>query len=82
MGNENFQIERLQRENAVEWGRRERTESEKVQLEREVKKLRWHAEEMRKEVEARRKTNNEDKNNETRQLKAQLQEYNQVNRVK
>merc|ERR1719320_790612 len=71
------EIEQLQRENAVEWGRRERTESEKVQLEREVKKLRWHAEEMRKEVEARRKTNNEDRSNETRQLKAQLPEYNQ-----
>lgn len=35
-----FQMERLQAENAAEWGRRERLETEKLGLERENKKLR------------------------------------------
>ena len=62
----------------MEWGKRERTESEKLQLERENKKLKWASEEMRKEMEAKRKLTSEDKSNELKQLKAQLQEYNQV----
>ncbi len=36
----NFQLERLQVENASEWGKRERLETEKLSLERENKKLR------------------------------------------
>lgn len=35
-----LQMERLQAENAAEWGRRERLETEKLGLERENKKLR------------------------------------------
>lgn len=35
-----MQLERLQAENAAEWGKRERIESEKLSLERDNKKLR------------------------------------------
>lgn len=35
-----YQLERLQTENAAEWGKRERLETEKLGLERENKKLR------------------------------------------
>jgi coiled-coil domain-containing protein 102 len=35
-----LQLERLQAENAAEWGKRERLETDKLTLERENKKLR------------------------------------------
>lgn len=35
-----FQLERLQAENAAEWGKRERIETDKLALERDNKKLR------------------------------------------
>lgn len=35
-----LQLERLQAENAAEWGKRERIETEKLALERDNKKLR------------------------------------------
>lgn len=35
-----FQLERLQAENAAEWGKRERLETEKLALERDNKKMR------------------------------------------
>lgn len=35
-----FQLERLQAENAAEWGKRERLETEKLALERDNKKIR------------------------------------------
>lgn len=40
MASFNFQLERLQAENASEWGKRERLETEKLSIERENKKLR------------------------------------------
>ena len=39
-----WQIERLQLENTEEWGRREKLESDKLALEREIKKLRLQIE--------------------------------------
>lgn len=41
-----FQIERLQEENAQEWSKREKLESDKLVLERENKKLRLQIEVM------------------------------------
>lgn len=35
-----FQLERLQAENAAEWGKRERLETDKLALERDNKKMR------------------------------------------
>ena len=40
-------MERLQSENAEEWGRRERLETERQNLERENRKLRGQTEELR-----------------------------------
>uniref|UniRef100_A0A663EJI2 Coiled-coil domain-containing protein 102A n=1 Tax=Aquila chrysaetos chrysaetos TaxID=223781 RepID=A0A663EJI2_AQUCH len=48
------QMERLQAENAAEWGRRERLETEKLNLERENKKLRAQIEDL-EEVLARKR---------------------------
>ncbi len=46
-----FQLERLQAENAAEWGRRERLETEKLGLERENKKLKTEVENLQEEVD-------------------------------
>ncbi|XP_071613404.1 coiled-coil domain-containing protein 102A isoform X3 [Heliangelus exortis] len=48
------EMERLQEENAAEWGRRERLETEKLSLERENKKLRAQIEDL-EEVLARKR---------------------------
>jgi hypothetical protein len=42
-----FQLERLQSENAEEWGRRERLETEKQNCDRENRKLRQQLDEVR-----------------------------------
>ncbi len=44
-------MERLQAENAAEWGRRERLETEKLGLERDNKKLRTEIENLQEEVD-------------------------------
>ncbi|NXL84086.1 C102A protein, partial [Alectura lathami] len=49
-----MEMERLQAENAAEWGRRERLETEKLNLERENKKLRAQIEDL-EEVLARKR---------------------------
>ncbi|XP_066592140.1 coiled-coil domain-containing protein 102A-like isoform X2 [Prorops nasuta] len=48
------ELERLQAENAAEWGKRERLESEKLSLERENKQLRNELNDLQERVEARR----------------------------
>ncbi|TNM90519.1 hypothetical protein fugu_002808 [Takifugu bimaculatus] len=49
------EMERLQVENAAEWGRRERLETEKLALERDNKKLRAHAEDMEEQLAKKRR---------------------------
>lgn len=44
-------MERLQAENAAEWGKRERLETEKLALERENKKLRSELRDMQERME-------------------------------
>lgn len=48
-----FQLERLQTENAAEWGKRERLETEKLGLERENKKLRTELRDCQERMERR-----------------------------
>ncbi|XP_043286345.1 coiled-coil domain-containing protein 102A isoform X2 [Venturia canescens] len=48
------ELERLQAENAAEWGKRERLESEKISLERENKKLKNEIRELQERNESRR----------------------------
>uniref|UniRef100_A0A2L2YMU4 Coiled-coil domain-containing protein 102A n=1 Tax=Parasteatoda tepidariorum TaxID=114398 RepID=A0A2L2YMU4_PARTP len=49
------ELERLQGENAAEWGRRERLETEKLSLERENKKLRTQIEDLNERLERKTK---------------------------
>ncbi|RXM33600.1 Coiled-coil domain-containing protein 102A [Acipenser ruthenus] len=49
------EMERLQAENAVEWGRRERLETEKLTLERDNKKLRTQIEDLEEQLARKRK---------------------------
>lgn len=46
-------MERLQAENAAEWGKRERLETEKLALERENKKLRAELRDVQERLERR-----------------------------
>ncbi|XP_066991078.1 coiled-coil domain-containing protein 102A isoform X5 [Anabrus simplex] len=48
---ENTQLERLQAENAAEWGKRERLETEKLALERDNKKLRAEVRDLQERLE-------------------------------
>jgi len=50
-----FQLERLQAENAAEWGKRERLETEKLNLERENKKQKSEIEDLRETISIRSK---------------------------
>lgn len=45
------ELERLQAENAAEWGKRERLETEKLALERDNKKLRTELRDMQERLE-------------------------------
>ncbi|XP_041846912.1 coiled-coil domain-containing protein 102A isoform X2 [Melanotaenia boesemani] len=49
------EMERLQVENAAEWGRRERLETEKLALERDNKKLRVQAEDLEEQLAKKRR---------------------------
>lgn len=49
------EMERLQVENAAEWGRRERLETEKLALERDNKKLRAQAEDLEEQLSKKRR---------------------------
>ncbi|XP_036951491.1 coiled-coil domain-containing protein 102A isoform X1 [Acanthopagrus latus] len=49
------EMERLQVENAAEWGRRERLETEKLALERDNKKLRAQAEDLEEQLAKKRR---------------------------
>jgi coiled-coil domain-containing protein 102 len=72
-----FQLERLQAENAAEWGKRERLETEKLTMERENKKLRAELRDMQERLERKgRPLSNSD--TEVRQLQQELSDKNKV----
>ncbi|KAF5305260.1 hypothetical protein FQA39_LY09225 [Lamprigera yunnana] len=69
------ELERLQTENAAEWGKRERLETEKLSLERENKKLRGELRDMQERLERKgRPLTNSDA--EIRQLQQELIDKN------
>lgn len=74
----NLQLERLQAENAAEWGKRERLETEKLTLERDNKKLRAELRDMQERIERKgRPLSNSDA--EVRHLQQELSDKNKVN---
>lgn len=71
------QLERLQAENAAEWGKRERLETEKLALERDNKKLRAELRDMQERIERKgRPIANSD--TEVRHLQQELSDKNKV----
>lgn len=74
------ELERLQEENAAEWGRRERLESEKLGFEREVKKLRAQLSELEDRLEKRNKFAASCPDSEVAQLKQEVADKYKVQR--
>lgn len=73
-----FQLERLQTENAAEWGKRERLETEKLALERENKKVRAELRDIQERMERRgRPVTTTD--NDLRHLQQELSDKTKVN---
>lgn len=71
------ELERLQAENAAEWGKRERLETEKIALERDNKKLRTELRDMQERLERKgRPLSTSDA--EIRQLQQELIDRNKV----
>lgn len=66
------ELERLQEENAAEWGRRERLESEKLGFERETKKLRAQLGELEERLDKRNKMNTSCQDSDVAQLKQEI----------
>lgn len=70
-------MERLQAENAAEWGKRERLETEKLNLERDNKKLRGELRDAHERLERRgRPTSTAD--TELRQLQQEISDRGKV----
>lgn len=74
------ELERLQEENAAEWGRRERLESEKLGFEREVKKLRAQLGELEDRLDKRNKFAASCPDTEVAQLKQEVADKYKVQR--
>lgn len=70
------QLERLQTENASEWGKRERLETEKLNLERENKKLRLQIEELQERFERKAKSFSSGVELDSRSLQHELSDKN------
>ncbi|KAK7075662.1 hypothetical protein SK128_025086, partial [Halocaridina rubra] len=66
------ELERLQEENAAEWGRRERLESEKLALERENKKLRTQVRDLEERLDKRNKLTTSTPDSDVAQLKQEI----------
>ncbi|XP_071542984.1 coiled-coil domain-containing protein 102A-like isoform X2 [Panulirus ornatus] len=66
------ELERLQEENAAEWGRRERLESEKLGLERENKKLRAQVADLEERLDKRNKMTTATPDSDVAQLKQEI----------
>ncbi|XP_076286520.1 coiled-coil domain-containing protein 102A [Lasioglossum baleicum] len=66
------ELEKLQVENAAEWGKRERLETEKISLERENKQLRSELHDLQERIESRRSRPVSTSDSDTRQLQQEL----------
>lgn len=71
-------MERLQAENAAEWGRRERLETEKLNLERENKKLRAQIEDLEEVLARKRRQTASALDTDLKTIQAELFEKNKV----
>lgn len=72
------ELERLQAENAAEWGKRERLETEKISLERENKQLRLKIHDLQERIDSRRSRPVSTTDADTRQLQQELLVRNMV----
>ncbi|XP_032813507.1 coiled-coil domain-containing protein 102A-like isoform X2 [Petromyzon marinus] len=70
------ELERLQAENAAEWGKRERLDTEKLALERDNKKLRLQLDDLEEQLSKRRKQTASASDADLRSVQAQLYEKN------
>ncbi|XP_029055331.1 coiled-coil domain-containing protein 102A isoform X2 [Osmia bicornis bicornis] len=66
------ELEKLQAENAAEWGKRERLETEKISLERENKQLRNELHDLQERIELRRSRPVSTSDSDTRQLQQEF----------
>ncbi|XP_076375296.1 coiled-coil domain-containing protein 102B isoform X2 [Megalopta genalis] len=66
------ELEKLQAENAAEWGKRERLETEKISLERENKQLRNELHDLQERLDSRRSRPVSTSDSDTRQLQQEL----------
>lgn len=71
-------MEKLQTENATEWSKRERLETEKISLERENKLLRLKLYELQEKIESRRLRPVSTADTDTRQLQHEILIRNMV----
>uniref|UniRef100_A0A8C6LH51 Coiled-coil domain containing 102A n=1 Tax=Nothobranchius furzeri TaxID=105023 RepID=A0A8C6LH51_NOTFU len=74
------EMERLQVENAAEWGRRERLETEKLALERDNKKLRAQAEDLEEQLTKKRRQAASALDTDLKAIQSELFEKNKVGR--
>lgn len=72
------ELEKLQAENAAEWGKRERLETEKISLERENKQLRNELHDLQERIESRRSRPVSTSDTDARQLQQELLDRNMV----
>ncbi|XDV18410.1 hypothetical protein PO909_024110 [Leuciscus waleckii] len=73
-----LKMERLQVENAAEWGRRERLETEKLALERENKKLRTQMEDLEEQLARKRRQAASALDTDLKTIQCELFERNKV----
>ncbi|XP_034941762.1 coiled-coil domain-containing protein 102A [Chelonus insularis] len=73
------ELERLQLENASEWGKRERLETDKISLERENRQLKNELRELQERIELRRSRSSSTIDTDTKQLHQDLLDMKHVN---
>ncbi|XP_042871431.1 coiled-coil domain-containing protein 102A-like isoform X2 [Penaeus japonicus] len=77
------ELERLQEENAKEWGRRERLESEKIGMERDNKKLRAQVSDLEERLDKRSKLTASTPDSDVAQLKQEIADkYKELSELK
>ncbi|ROT84857.1 coiled-coil domain-containing protein 102A isoform X1 [Penaeus vannamei] len=77
------ELERLQEENAKEWGRRERLESEKIGMERDNKKLRAQVSDLEERLDKRNKLAASTPDSDVAQLKQEIADkYKELSELK
>lgn len=74
-------MERLQAENASEWGKRERLETDKLALERDNKKLRSEVRDLQERIERRGRPLSSTSDTEIRNLQEELIDKNKVSHM-